>query len=274
MKSNKGQSFVELALTMPVLLLLLGGMVEVGVFINQYLNALDLTREAARFASGLDAYGTPGDNSCATVTDFNYYYDTGCVFSPPADPPGRCPFSTFCNGVNSYLPYKPDQDDVVITIVAVIEDSLNVQHIVRWPDDDGWALSNNDNGVGAPDPGSAYSDNWKEDCKNKVVQPQPYFSDAEVSSFLNSAAPGTKGFVVIEYYYCYYQILHLPVFYQTIPDPIRMHNYTVMPAILPARCMDKVDNDNDGKTDFDGAGGGPGAADLECLDSLDSNEDF
>ena len=53
---SRGQSFVELALVVPILLLILLGVVEVAFFMGRYLDVLDLTREAARFASGRSPY--------------------------------------------------------------------------------------------------------------------------------------------------------------------------------------------------------------------------
>jgi len=38
--------------------------------------------------------------------------------------------------------------------------------------------------------------------------------------------------VAVEFYYCYWQMLHLPVFNQLIPNPLRVHVFTVMP--IPA----------------------------------------
>ena len=52
----RGQSFLELALILPILLIMLMGLVEVSLFIGRYLDILDLTREAARFASVRDPF--------------------------------------------------------------------------------------------------------------------------------------------------------------------------------------------------------------------------
>ncbi len=88
---KRGQAFLELALILPVLLIMLIGMVEVVFFIGRYLDVLDLTREAARFASQRDpqideiiagAGIPPGDYDCSTANDFNFFYDTSCIFSP------------------------------------------------------------------------------------------------------------------------------------------------------------------------------------------------
>lgn len=41
-----------------------------------------------------------------------------------------------------------------------------------------------------------------------------------------------KGFVTVEAYYCYHQVLKVPLIGLLFPDPMRIHVYTVMP--LPA----------------------------------------
>jgi len=50
-RSERGQSLVELALTLPVLLLLLVGLVEVGNALNAYLTVVDAGRDGARLGS-------------------------------------------------------------------------------------------------------------------------------------------------------------------------------------------------------------------------------
>jgi len=53
-----GQSLVELALTFPVLLILLSGVVEFGVAFNRYINLVEATREGSRYAVDGDPCNT------------------------------------------------------------------------------------------------------------------------------------------------------------------------------------------------------------------------
>jgi len=48
---ESGQSLVELSLILPVFLLLLAGLVEVGDSLNSYLTVIDASRDAARLGS-------------------------------------------------------------------------------------------------------------------------------------------------------------------------------------------------------------------------------
>lgn len=50
-RGERGQSMVELALTIPVLLLLLVGVVEVGNALNAYMTVVDAARDGARLGS-------------------------------------------------------------------------------------------------------------------------------------------------------------------------------------------------------------------------------
>lgn len=50
-KGAKGQSLVELALTLPILLILLLGLVELGFALRAYLVLVNVSRETARYAS-------------------------------------------------------------------------------------------------------------------------------------------------------------------------------------------------------------------------------
>lgn len=52
--SNRGQSLVELTLTLPILLLLLMGLTEIGWYANNYLTLLDVVREAGRAGAQRD----------------------------------------------------------------------------------------------------------------------------------------------------------------------------------------------------------------------------
>src|SRR5215813_10569018 len=54
-KAVRGQSFVEMALTMPLLITMLLGMVEIGFLANNYLILTDAVREAGRKAVNLTA---------------------------------------------------------------------------------------------------------------------------------------------------------------------------------------------------------------------------
>jgi hypothetical protein len=212
--SMKGQSFVELALVVPVLLLLMAGVVEIAFMYFSYMSALDLTREAARFASArdyrkeevLDPGGLPF--SACEDTYLHYYYDTACFFIDPE--------------INSSLEISPtDYADVAISVFTVTGNHVTN----RWPDNADGVFSlyqTNVGGVMVP--------NWKLDCSGNIVRTQPYMTNADIEALFQPEAPTEKGFVLVEVYYCYHQKLALPFLTWAIPNPLRMHAYTIMPA--------------------------------------------
>ncbi len=53
-RKTKGQSLVEIALTLPLLLMLLSGLAEFGLMLNYYLSLVDTSREVARLFSNYD----------------------------------------------------------------------------------------------------------------------------------------------------------------------------------------------------------------------------
>ena len=63
---NEGQSLVEMALTLPILVLLLFGILELGRMLDAWIVATNAAREGARYA----AVGTPSDQ----VIDRTYAY--------------------------------------------------------------------------------------------------------------------------------------------------------------------------------------------------------
>jgi hypothetical protein len=229
---SKGQSLVELALIVPLLLLILLGLVEVAFFMGRYLDVLDLTREAARFASGRTPYlnnaadprPPTADYNCSTPDNFDFYYDTACIFSPPSNAVCEAANDPFCNGFNSFIAFNPATDDVVITVFTIEDQNVKQE----WPAPHGWwALSN-------VDADAAHNNNFMRNCQGDVVRSDPYYTEDKVDGVLGEFSSTTpkKGYVAVEFYYCYEQVLDLPLISNIIPNPLQIHAYTFMP--LPA----------------------------------------
>lgn len=216
----KGQSFVELALILPILMFLLAGLVEIGALIYDYLSILDVAREAARFASEHDhkiLVAPPGglpQSACADDA-LHFYYDTACV--------------VVGTGFNTNIKLDPARDDVAISVFTIDDNQVKSRN--PYISDDVWSL---------------YSDNWTKDCEGNVVSTTPFMTNAEMNARLviatptvgastptgsaSGGAPTDKGRVLVEVYYCHEQILNLPIASQMLPNPVRLHAYTIMPA--------------------------------------------
>lgn len=245
----RGQSFVELALVLPILIIMLLGVVEITMFLGRYLDALDLTREAARFASARDSrpevQALISDVDCSEPEPFNFYWHTACIFSPPqtddqcldcigyaVGDAGRPAHCKYCNGLNPFMVMKPETDDVLISVFTIVNRQSSSESPVTT-----WALSNHDLD-------STHSNNWQYDCSgvqdtSTIERTEPYYTESRIGNILGSgvstptpASRPNRGFVAIELYYCYEQVLNIPFFTVFVPNPMRIHAYTIMP--LPA----------------------------------------
>jgi len=104
---SKAQSLVEFAITLPVLLLLLSGVVEFGFALNYYLSLLDATRESARYHANLDPFLDDGTD------DILFYQSAAGMAYNNLDPTILDP--TF-EGRRIIL--DPTEDEIFVTVYA------------------------------------------------------------------------------------------------------------------------------------------------------------
>ena len=226
-KENAGQSFVELAIVLPVLLFLLIAFVEIGAVTYNYLSLLDVVREAARFASDRDPEVLTGDMSNYPISAcednaLHYFLDTACV--------------VIGTNFNQDITLDPATDDITISIFTI---DNNVVTDRKPNDGDGvWSL---------------YGENWTKNCDGTLDSITPFFPQQATDSWVSiappTAGPGTptvgagttvpggptdKGMVLVEIYYCHEQLLNLPVLTDLLPNPIPLHAFAVMPAPMAA----------------------------------------
>lgn len=199
---KKGQSLIELTLVLTILLTLLTGMVEFGNLLNQYITVVDAAREGARFASNDDPFIRAVTADCATpfCLRANFFTNVDEIIEGSLLPNGnRAPNA---KGALSPIRLNPaNGDDVIISVFSIYNGVAT-----RFPaDEDGWSYY---------------------EYKGLTGQASS-FSTSELESRLDSTAPDT-GMVVVEIYYNYDQILKLWGFIG-VPDPIRVHAYSIMP---------------------------------------------
>lgn len=181
---TRGQSLVETAFLLPILLILLSGLIEFGFMLNQYMTVLDAERNAARFAADGSYDHTDADPSCATTRDF--YRQTACLV------------------VQELTQEQPNitldttTDDIVVSAFAATSGGTVS---ARFPSANGWSYYGNHNST---------------------------LSDAALESKLDASA-NNDGYVLVEVFYTYHQILRLPWITPFVPDPVLLHIYTVMP---------------------------------------------
>jgi hypothetical protein len=215
------------------------GVVELTLFIGTYINVLDLTREAARFASNRDplAVGTKTCGSVIGTKTFDFFYDTSCIFSPLANT--ACENSAFCDGFNSTIQLKSNEDDILI--YTFTEADRNLTTGVVGPTITDNLLCNSTVTTGCPWVWSnaklfdtSHQNNWQRDCNRQPADTTkaPNFTRAVMQSYLSSSAEMNKGFVVVEVFFCYHQVLNIPILSNFLPNPILIDTYSIMP--LPA----------------------------------------
>lgn len=198
-RKTKGQSLVEVALTLPILLMLLAGLVEFGFILNYYLALTEATREVARLFSNYDhEYVNPDTND----TFYEEAVGRAIYVLEPQDVDDttrkiRIYSNRFIDCTND--PVGVCDNDIVISVYQIAS-SGNVSLLNRhyWIDSD-------------------------------IRQPSR-FDTAKISSRLPSL-PSTianSGALVVEIFYNYEQVLGLP-WLEMIQDPVLLHAYTIMP---------------------------------------------
>ncbi len=141
--SEKGQSLVELTLTLPIFLIMLLGLAEIGWLANNYLTLVDVTREAGRVGSVRDPLAWNNANTKSyqvmdcdeSSTTYNKYGNDdpsittwpgnravldGRGYSDGVDPGFGYYDIVACNIVVSMLPleFNDQEDDIVISVIT------------------------------------------------------------------------------------------------------------------------------------------------------------
>lgn len=189
-KQHKGQSFIELALILGLLIFMLMGVVEFGYLLNQYITLVEGTRETARYLSPFIFVNEDG-----TLNTNVYLNGVGHMIGGSIEIEGS--LRVISPESSSLWPITLDAsagDDIVISVFS-IDASGN---LVRFPDSDGYSHLGNE--------GSK-------------------FTNGEIATKLVSGAP-SSGAVLVEVFYHYHQILNL---LEGWTGPIAVHAYSIMP---------------------------------------------
>lgn len=203
----RGQSLIELAIVVSLLMFILVGIVEYGFLLNQYLNLVDATRETARLGANVDPFWYEDDGT--QHLDMNFFMRPDVSKPPDSDPdspdynpPGLSDFVVDFMEPLVLDPAREPPDDIVISFFSVDDDG----NIRRFPLDEpggfSWATNQGFSGQSSR------------------------FSDGEIISRLDAGAPPT-GVLLIEVFYHYDQKLNLPIF--NLVNPIPVHSFAIMP---------------------------------------------
>ncbi len=201
-RKNKGQSFIELAIVGLVLLLLLTGLVETSILLNQYITVVDAAREGARYGSTgkTDPYIR---NPTGPYTDNPEFFDNIDLIIEGANS-SNPPSGTVGNGALDPIILKDSaKEDVIITFYRVVGGSIEAVYPT--------------------------SGHWHKFYPGQTTQVT--WAQIQTTLSLNPTSLDT-GVLVVEIFYSYHQLLKMPVFTNVIPDPINVHTYAIMPLPL------------------------------------------
>ncbi|NDJ75376.1 MAG: hypothetical protein GYB65_03880 [Chloroflexi bacterium] len=155
---TRGQSLVELTLTLPVLLVMLLGLAEIGWYANNYLTLLDVVREAGRFGATRDPtlwadgeelnYSRLDCEEISTVYDKLPFENNSTPLGPTSDygysDRGERPIGFYdgvaCSVIRNMAPlvFDDEEDDIAVSIFSfVIVDkgtsSADLRIVGRYP---------------------------------------------------------------------------------------------------------------------------------------------
>ncbi len=199
-QKSLGQSLVEFGVALPILILLFSGMVEFGFMLNTYLSLQDAVRTAARRYSNEN----PLMKVNGIVEDDITFYE------------GAAQNVVDALDLNAkQIVVDPTRDNVLISVLTVrVDEDADpdaIESITRHPEDAEFFR--------------LYSD----------TSPNSIYGDVEIADYLtsNNSVPVDMGLLIIEVFYSYEGVLHLPwtePFFSEA-NPTMLYNSTIIPLV-------------------------------------------
>lgn len=203
-RKSRGQSLVEVAIAFPVLIVMLGGVIEFGFILNYYLSLLDATRESARYWSGDDPFLADG-----TTDDPAFYYETAVTVRKQLDP--SLTYANPADYQGRRIVLDSTVDDVIVSVYGVEDDTA-----ILWRVGGAYHLFPSAGHVSGNYP-SMFTEQAIEDT---IVHPDP---NVDLTDAPNA------GLLVVEVHYNYHHVLGLPWLTVWLPNPLHLRAYTIMP---------------------------------------------
>lgn len=254
----RGQSFVELAFIIPILLLILLGMFEITLAFNAFMQVNDAARNAARFAAtnnpypqdnlGVSPSAYDGLNECFTIGSVtgtqNYFRTAACEAALNLQP-----IDMF--GVS-------DDTYIVVSIFTINDgvveyrfDSNQENGTMGWLNLDADCTGNNPVACGRVFfcNTSGPNDTWTCIGQNADNVYHSAFSIADINSRLVDSIDLTgqgitsittapdMAFVLVEVFHVHDLVLNIPIISNIIGSQIPIHNFEVMPLAF-ANCAE------------------------------------
>ncbi len=203
-QKSRGQSIVEFTILLPLLLMLLSSLIEFGFALNEYLDLIDTTREAARWLSDQDPF-------LPDSTNYKEAFYLG----------GQVEMERTL-GRAGWIILDPAVDDLVISVFA-ITDLSPPQVTARYPTSSDFPAGDSRADCGGAANGGVIG--WRLYCARDSG-----FLKSEIDSRIGSitSAPNT-GVVLVEIFYDYHMKLGLPWVTGIVGDTITFHAYSFAP---------------------------------------------
>ncbi|MEK7440980.1 MAG: TadE/TadG family type IV pilus assembly protein [Chloroflexota bacterium] len=255
MAPQRGQSFMELAIFLPILFLMLGGMVEITLTFNDYLQMLDAARYGGRSIADTNPYpigfptqaASPGvldpiqssaydSISCdgvlvvtETRTTLNPFRVAACNTKINLNPLITLKTSNRADGSSSRNVCSASntnttspnayRDDIIVSMFATnVITATSTITLTRFSGNT-IVGSTGQLVVDSTESGWSYMNQMCSAIKT-----------SDLLSKLLVTAPNT-GFAVVEVFYNRSQTFDLPGFGDVIPNPIPMHAYAIFPLV-------------------------------------------
>ena len=207
--NERGQSMVEMALALPILLLVLAGTVEVGWYYNTNITVVDASREAARRSANNSIDPTRPNVDCASTEEF--FKQAGCLAVQALDrnTPGL---------------FNPARDDILVSVVTVRGNTVLSRFVdSNFTVGDSWSYCQNVlGGVGCTRAYSRYPNSVLQARLSQFIASTPAVDPSKIPN---------EAYVLVEIYHVHHQFLGLiPPGLSFLPQEIVMHGYTIMPV--------------------------------------------
>ena len=200
---RRGQSFVEFAILLPLILIMLSGLIEFGFLLNENLDLIDAALEVARFAADEDPIrddaGNFDPNPATTPEPAGFYTRLWSNTDRALDMGGQ-------------IALDPVEDDVVVSLFAVNFGTVSQRYPLA---------------VGAQGGENGWQ-RWGNDTSK--------FGSADIQGIVTDSIASNGGFitpntgvVLVEIFYDYHMIMGLPWIRAFVPDPVPLHVYAIMP---------------------------------------------
>jgi hypothetical protein len=196
-----GQSIVEFALSLPILLILLSSLIEFGFALNEYLDLVDTARDVARFLSNRD----PIEEHLSGGSDdrLQFYLDGVEEMRRSLEKAG-------------WIELNPYSDDLVISVFALDGTDVVDRRPHSFYDDRCGGMSGGNLG-------------WRYNCQLPSLFETHDSIQDRIGVLSASHIPPDTGIVLVEIFYNYEMKLGLPWVTGIVGDSILLHTYTFAP---------------------------------------------